>query len=376
MNLQPDSEQAILRETVERFLAEHYDDRSFQTIAKSEAGFSAALWRDFAEMGWLGLPFALEDGGSGGGAAEIAILMEAFGKHLVLEPYLPTVLLAGGLIAALATGAERQQLLAPIIAGNAIMAFANEDGALPVAAERRAGGYVLSGSKRMVLGAPMATNLLVSAALPSGRRGVFVVQAETQGLTVKPYRLLDGRRAADLELGNVALPGAALIGGNGDAEAAIDSVIASTIAALCADAVGAMTAMVAATVEYAKTRVQFGQPIGKFQALQHRLVAMKVQEEEARAAALLASLSRDAEPAARTRAVSGAKAKIGRAARLVHQDAIQLHGAIGTTAELPLGAYAKRLIAFETLFGATRVHLRRYAAAIADPAVAATGLLG
>ncbi len=376
MNLQLDSEQTILRDMAERFLAERYDYRAYRTIAASESGFSAEIWREFAAMGWLGLPFAVEDGGSGGGPTEIAILMEAFGKSLVLEPYLETVILSGGLITALATGVERQALLAPMIAGEAMMAFAGEDGAEAVMAAPRSTGYVLNGSKRMVLGAPMATTLLISAALPNGRRGVFVVPVSAAGMTIKPQRLLDGRRAADIAFADVSVSSSALIGGNADAEAAIEAATARSIAALSADAVGAITALVAATVDYAKTRVQFGQPIGKFQAVQHRLVAMKIQEEEARAAALLATLRLDAEPASRARAVSGAKAKIGRAARLVHQDAIQLHGAIGTTEELAVGAYVKRLIAFETLFGATRVHLRRYAAAIAECDVAAAGLLG
>ena len=217
--------------------------------------------------------------------------------------------------------------------------------------------------------------MLVSARLGAERLGIFLVPRETRGLTVRPYRMVDGRRAADVDLTDVAVTSAALLGGNEDAGDAVEAVLQRAIAALSADAVGAIGAMVKATVDYAKTRVQFGQPIANFQALQHRMVRMKIREEEARASALFATLSLDGPAALRARAISGAKAKIGRCARFVHQEAIQLHGAIGTTDELALGGYAKRLIVYELLFGSTREHLRRYGAMIADPQVAATGLL-
>jgi len=221
----------------------------------------------------------------------------------------------------------------------------------------------------------MADMLLVSAELAPGRSGVFVLPKDAKGLSLRPYRMVDGSRAAEVGLADVTVPSSALLGGNDDAASVVEAVLHRAIAALSADAVGAIAAMVKATVEYTKTRVQFGQPIANFQALQHRMVALKIKEEEARAAALFATLSLDGSPEIRARAISGAKAKIGRCARAVHQDAIQLHGAIGTTNELPLGGYAKRLIAYEILFGSTREHLRRYGAIIAQPQVAAEGLL-
>jgi hypothetical protein len=217
--------------------------------------------------------------------------------------------------------------------------------------------------------------LLVSAQLGDNRLGIFVLPRETRGLTVRPYRMVNGSRAADVDLTDVTVPPPALLGGNEDAGDAIETVIQRATAALSADAIGAIGAMVEATVDYAKTRVQFGQAIANFQALQHRMVRIKIKEEEARAAALFATLSLDGPAPLPARAISGAKAKIGRCARFVHQDAIQLHGAIGTTDELALGGYAKRLIAYELLLGSTREHLRRYGAIIADPQVAATGLL-
>lgn len=375
MDLRYDSEHAILRGSVEKFLSERYDYRTFQKIADSEAGFSPEIWAEFAQLGWLGLPFALEDGGSGGGPVELGILMETFGKHLVVEPYLATVVLGGGLIAALGSAAERRAMLPDLIAGNCRLAFAHEDAGTPTQARPAPAGYVLQGGKKTVLGGPIADTLLVSARLGDGRTGIFVLPRQTPGLTVRPYRMIDGARAADVDLTEVAVPASALLGGNEDAAGAIETVLHHAIAALSADAVGAISAMVKATVDYAKTRVQFGQPLASFQALQHRMVRIRIKEEEARAASLFATLSLDGTAQARARAISGAKAKIGRCARSVHQEAIQLHGAIGTTDELPLGGYAKRLIAYEILFGSTREHLRRYGAIIADPQVAAAGLL-
>jgi alkylation response protein AidB-like acyl-CoA dehydrogenase len=369
------TEHVILRDSIEKFLGERYDYRFVQKVAASETGWNREIWGEFAKLGWLGLPFAPEDGGNGGGAVELAILMEAFGKHLVIEPYLATVVLGGGLIAALGSTAERQAMLPAVMEGECHLAFAHEERDVPTQAQRTSGGYLLRGGKKVVLGGSSADTLLVSARLGDDRFGIFVLPRGTRGLTVRPYRMVDGSRAADVDLTDASVPSAALLGSNEDAGDTVETVIHRAIAALSADAVGAIGAMVKATVDYAKTRVQFGQAIANFQALQHRMVRIKIKEEEARAAALFATLSLDGPATIRARAVSGAKAKIGRCARFVHQDAIQLHGAIGTTDELALGGYAKRLLAYELLFGSTREHLRRYGAIIANPQVAATGLL-
>jgi len=374
MDLSYDTEQTILRDSAEKFLSGRYDYRFFQKTAGSETGWNADIWADFAELGWLGLPFAEEDGGFGAGAVEIAILMEAFGKSLVLEPYLATIVLGGGIVAKLGSAEQRQAILGPVIEGKSRLAFAVDDKDAPVAAKRSGSGFTLSGAKKTVLSAPMADTILVSARIGRGS-GVFAIPATAPGLNLRGYRTVDGGRAADIEFADIALPASALLGGNEDADAGIEETIHRAIAALSSDAVGAMSALVAATVEYTKTRVQFGQPIAKFQVLQHRMVGMKVKEEEARASCLFATLSLDGPADRRTRAVSGAKAKIGRASRSVAQEAIQLHGAIGTTDELSVGGYAKRLLAYEMVFGTTREHLRRYGAIIADPEIASQGLL-
>lgn len=374
MDLQYGQEQIILRDTAEKFLAANYDYTKFREITGSEAGCSQANWTQFAEMGWLGLPFAEEDGGLGMGAVEVSLLMEAFGKSLVTEPYLASVILAGGLVSALGSSEQRAELIAPLIEGKRKLAFAHVDRA-PSHARKQGQGYVISGAKTAVLAGPMADVILVAAALPSGGTGVFAVPKTASGVTIRPYRTVDGGRAADIEFTDAMVPASALLGGNEDADGAIARTIERAIVAASSDAVGAIAAMVTATVDYTKTRVQFGQPLAKFQVLSHRMVDMKVREEEARASCLFATLSLDGPVANRTRAVSGAKAKIGRNGRFVAQNAIQTHGAIGTTDELALGAYAKRVMAYEMIFGSTREHLRRYAAIIADPDVASAGFL-
>jgi alkylation response protein AidB-like acyl-CoA dehydrogenase len=374
MDLQLNEEQRILKESAEKFLAAHYDYRKFRAMVDSDDGYSRDIWAEFAAMGWLGVPFSEDHGGLGMGALEVSMLMETFGRALVIEPYLVNVILAGGLVATLGSPAQRDEMIVPLIEGKLRLAFAHEDRA-PTRAVRRGSDYVVSGAKTAVLAAPMADVVLVSAALASGGTGVFAIPRTTHGVVIRPYRTVDGGRAADIDLSNVTLAASALLGGDEEADHAIAATIERAIVAASADAVGAISAMVSATVEYTKTRVQFGQPLSKFQVLAHRLVDMKVREEEARASCLFATLSLDGPAGNRTRAVSGAKAKIGRNARFVAQNAIQTHGAIGTTDELALGAYAKRLMAYEMIFGSTREHLRRYAAIIADPAVAAAGLL-
>src|ERR1700722_9858484 len=200
MNLQLDSEHVMLRDSAEKLLAARFDFRAFQALIDGERGWTPELWRIFAELGWLGLPFSEEDGGAGGGSVEIAILMEAFGKYLVVEPYLATVVLAGGLIAALGGAAERKALLGPVIAGETRLAFAHDDAGAPTEAARQGGGYVITGAKKVVLGAPMAETLLVSARLDAAHLGVFLVPRATPGVVVRPYRMVNGEGAADIGL--------------------------------------------------------------------------------------------------------------------------------------------------------------------------------
>ena len=360
MDLDYSEEQLLLRDSAERFLGAEYDFATRQKIAATAEGWSGEIWAQFAELGWLALPLPETAGGLGGGAVELGLLMEAFGKALVLEPYLASVVLGGGAVAALGDAAQQQAVLPGVAEGAVRLAFAHDE-RQPVTAERQGHGWRIDGRKVNVLAAGAADHLVVSARIGDGQ-GLFMVSAGAAGLTVEPYAILDGSRAGDIMLSGVSLGADALLGRSEDSGDAIDTVIDRAIIALASDTLGALTVLLDATVEYSKTRVQFGKPIGTFQALQHRMAEMAVLREEARAVALFAMLNADGPPVARARAASAAKVKIGRAARTIAEQAIQIHGGMGVTDELNVGAYFKRVLTFELLFGSIDRHLRRYTA--------------
>jgi len=381
MNLNYSEEQLLLKEAAERFLKDQYDAAQRRKSVAAAGGCDAAVWAGFAEQGWLALPFSEENGGLGGGAVDVGLLMEALGRAQAVEPYLAAVVLTGGLVERLADEAQKGDLLAPLIAGTHRLALAhmepetgNDLGRIGAVARHERDGFVLSGRKSLVLGGPAADILLVSARLGDGI-GLFAVPAAATGLAATAVRLVDGSMASDLVLSDVHVPATALLGGAGDALAQIEAAYDSATAALCAEAVGAMDALLKATISYTKERVQFGKPLASFQALQHRMAEMAVKCQEARASALLAALSADAPRPARIRGVSGAKAKIGRISRHVAQEAIQLHGAMGFSEEMPIGTWFKRLYAFENQFGSTADHLARYGAVIREPETLAGSLL-
>ncbi len=372
MDLSYSEEQILLQDSARRFLAGEYGANKRQEIAASGTGMDAGIWQKFAELGWLALPFPEDDGGLGGGAVETALLMEMFGAALVTEPYLATVSLAGKLVERLGSAAQREYLQG-VCAGSSLLAFAHaEPGAgnhpahVALTARPAGGGWVLEGRKTAVLGGASADMFVVSARLSGGiqdRSGIalFLLPAAAAGVDALGYTSVDGRAFADVTFSGVTLDGGARLAEGEAAIAAIEAVLDNALVALCADALGAMSVLVDATVEYAKTRVQFGRPIGNFQALQHRMAEMAVLREEARSALLLGVLKADAAPAERARAASAAKAKLGRCARFIGQQAVQIHGGMGVTEELNIGAYFKRLTVFEILFGNTEFHLRRYA---------------
>ncbi len=369
MDLSYTEEQTLLRESAARFLREEYDFAFRQTVAASPAGWSPAIWRQFAELGFLALPLPEDCGGLGGGAVELGLLMETFGEALLIEPYLATIVLGAGAIAAVGDASQRADILPGVAEGAIRLAFAhgerasrNDLDAISTVAARSGSGWRLDGLKTNVLGAGAADWLIVSARIGSAGTGLFVVPAAADGVTVAQYPILDGSRAADVALAGVTVGAGALLGGDDAAGPAVTAIIDRAIIAQAGDALGALSFVLDATVEYARTRVQFGQPIGRFQALQHRMAEMAVLREEARAIALYAMISADAAPAQRARAASAAKVKIGRAARHIAEQAVQIHGAMGVTEELNIGAYLKRALTFELLFGSVDHHLRRYAA--------------
>ena len=374
MDLTPSDEQRLLRESADRFVNETYTADHRRRVAGDPLGFSAEIWKQFAELGWLALPIAEAHGGLGGGAVEVGLLMEAFGRGLVSEPYLSTVVIGASLISECGTDAQKQALLPEIADGSLVLAFAHSErqarfdlADVRTAAKKTPDGWRLDGSKTAVLDGNAAGQIIVSARVDdgsgkSGKLCLFLVPQGTRGLASRDYPRLGGGRACNLELSGVQLPADALLGDGGDALPAIEAVIDRAMAALGAEAVGIMQTLLDQTLEYTKIRKQFGRPLSANQVIRHRLADMAMQCDEARSMALRAALLADAEPIARSRAASGAKAKIGKCARFVAEQSVQLHGAMGVTEELDVGSYFKRLLAFDTLFGGSAHHYRRHAA--------------
>ena len=367
-------EQELLREGLSKFLAARYDLESSRAAAKTGPGWQPDIWRGFAdELGILGATLPESVGGSGGGSAEAMVIAEELGRALAIEPFVDTVIVAGGLLSR-AGGDAAASVLEEIAAGSAIVALAaTEPGsgehweAIASSAVRDGDHWVLNGTKTVVVSAPLATHLLIVArtgqSVDSQAMSLFLSAFDTAappaGLTVHGYRTIDDRRAADLIFNDVRLPADALL--QTDAWPSLALARDEGAAAVCAEAVGAMRKVLADTVDYSKQRQQFGQPIGSFQVLQHRMVDMYMELEQAVSAAYLAVLNLDAEPDVRARAVSAAKATVGRAARFIGQNAVQLHGGMGMTEELAIGHYFKRLTALQYEFGSTDYHRARYA---------------
>ncbi|TFV60286.1 pimeloyl-CoA dehydrogenase small subunit [Mycobacterium sp. PS03-16] len=368
-------EQELLRDGLTRFLSTRYDLEKSRSAAKTGAGWQPDIWRGFAdELGILGATLPEEAGGMGGGPVEAMVIAETLGHALVVEPFVDTVVVAGGLLHR-AGGAAAATVLEKITEGTALAALAaTETDAgdswrhVSTTAERDGDGWVLRGEKIVVASAPLAGYLVVSARTSGDRAdaegiSLFLVDAgsEATELVIHPYRTVDDRRAADITFDGLRVPGDALLGAEGQAWPSLARARDEGAAAVCAEAVGAMRRVLTDTVEYCKQRHQFGTPIGSFQALQHRMVDMHMELEQSVAATYLAVLHLDDGDDERARAVSAAKATIGRAARFIGQNAVQLHGGMGMTEELAIGHYFKRLTALQYEFGATDHHVARYA---------------
>ncbi len=369
-------DQRLLKEAVERLLADTYDFAQRKSLLAEPDGWSRTQWQRFADMGLLGLPFAESDGGFAGGPVETMIVMEAFGNALVVEPYLPTVLLGGGFLRLAGSDEQRQRLIPRIIDGSLLMAFAQAEPQslydlfrVETRARRVGGAWVIDGHKRHVLHGDSADVLVVSARIDGASNdteglALFLVDATAPGVTRRGYRLQDHTRAAEIRLENVRVENDAVLGQPGHAFPIITRVVDSTIAALCCEAVGVMANAHERTIEYMKLRKQFGATLGSFQALQHRAVDMFVQLELARSIAMYGVMScEDTDPQACSRAVSATKVQIGQSARLIGQESLQLHGGIGMTEDYPAGHYFRRLTMIEMLFGDTSYHLAALAEA-------------
>jgi len=369
--LRPEQEQ--LRDMLQRYVRKDYTFEARRRIVKSPGGYSREVWKGLAELGLTGIGIPEEHGGFGGDPVDTFVVMEAIGTGLVVEPYLATVVLGAGLVRDAGSAAQKDAILPAVASGETLLALAHyepggrfELDAVATTARKTSSGYVLNGSKAVVLGGEAADKLIVSARLSSGGRGegafsLFIVPADAHGLTRKGYPTRDGQRAADVTLDEVPVDANALLGGEGEGLALVEHAIDRAIAALCAEAVGCMDALNAQTLEYLKTRKQFGVAIGTFQALKHRMADMFIAAAQSRSLAYLAAM-RSAEPdrLVRSRAIAAAKAFIGKSARTVGHGAVQLHGGMGVVDELVVSHYFKRLTAINTTFGDAQHHLARF----------------
>ncbi|WP_439396655.1 acyl-CoA dehydrogenase family protein [Bradyrhizobium sp. PMVTL-01] len=370
MDIQFTEEQELLRSSVQRLLRDQYDFDARRRILASEEGYSREQWHTFAELGLLAAPFSEDVGGLGGGALSTMIVMQEFGRHLVVEPFVETVVLAGGLLERVGSAAQKQAFIPGIIAGTGTWALAWTEknsrfdlANVTTTARRQGNDYVLTGEKTAVIAAPWANFLIVSARTSGQQRdrggvSLFVVDRRATNLDLQSFKTIDGRRAAEISLRGVT---GQLLGEEGEGVAALKACRDRAIGALCAEAVGAMSELNAATLDYSKTRKQFGTTIGSFQVLQHRMVDMFIAHQEALSLMQHLTLSLDAGEPAVSRLASGAKSKIGYAGKFIADQAVQLHGGMGMTDELNVGHYFKRISSINIQFGDPAYHVLRYA---------------
>jgi pimeloyl-CoA dehydrogenase small subunit len=376
MDFDLNDEQRLLKDSVDRLIAERYDFEQRKGYATHPQGYDPKLWAQYAELGLLALPFAEADGGIGGGPVETMIVMEAFGRGLVLEPYVASIIMAGGLIRQGASDAQKSVLVPRLAAGELRLSVGTQEAQsrfdlhdVATSAKPDGTGWILNGEKGVILAGDSADAVLVTARTSGARRdksgiGLFLVDTKTVGVTRRGYATNDGTRAAQLMLTDVRVGAEDVIGSSSDALPLIDRVMDQTIAALCAEAVGCMQALHDITLDYLKTRKQFGVPIGSFQVLQHRAADMFIALEQARSMAMFATMSADEpDPVGRGKAMSAAKVQIGRSGNFIGKEAVQLAGGIGVTLEWKVGHYFKRLTMIDKLLGDADYHLSKLAAA-------------
>ncbi|XUM19957.1 acyl-CoA dehydrogenase family protein [Bradyrhizobium oligotrophicum S58] len=370
MDIQFTEEQELLRSSVQRLLRDQYDFEARRKIVASEEGFSRKHWGAFAELGLLAAPFSESAGGLGGGPLSTMIIAHEFGRHLVVEPFMETVVLAGGLIEHYGTPERQRDFIPGIIDGSTLWALAWTEKAsrfdfanVTTRARREGNDYVLTGAKTMVIAAPWADYLIVSARTSGDGRdeggvSLFVVDRHAAGVDLQSFKTIDGRRGAEISFHDAR---GQLLGREGEGVAALESCRDRAIGALCAEAVGAIGELNSATLDYSKTRKQFGTTIGSFQVLQHRMVDMFIAHQEALSLMQHLNFSLDAGDSGLSRLASGAKSKIGYAGRFVADQAVQLHGGMGMTDELAVGHYFKRISSINIQFGDPAFHVLRYA---------------
>lgn len=373
MDFSYSDEQQMLRDSVAKFVNQDYDFDTRRKIVASDKGYSEDNWKLFAELGWLMVPFKEEDGGLGGTAVDLVGLMEELGKGIVVEPILPTVILGGGLVAEAGSAEQKEAILAPLMEGKLQLAFAFSEpqsrynlADVTTTAKKDGDNYTINGHKAAVLNGSNADKIIVAVRTSGDQRDVdgislLVVDGDSAGIHKRPYETVDGHQGAEVYFKDVNVPAANLLGEEGKALPVIENVIDRAALAVCAEAVGAMEVTYKKTVEYTKTRKQFGVAISNFQALQHRMAEMFIEHEQAKSIMLMAAMKSDSAGGIDRKSISAAKSRIGKAARRVGQEAVQLHGGIGVTDELDVGHYFKRLTTIQFMFGSTDWHTERFA---------------
>jgi len=373
MDFSYSEEQQMLQDSVAKFIRQDYDFDTRRSLIESDYGFSQSNWKLFANLGWLMIPFTEEDGGISGSAVDLMIIMEEFGKGMVLEPFIANTVLCGSLIAAAGSSNQKEELLTRLMAGELQLAFAfNEPQSrynlvdMATRAELQDDHYSINGHKSVVFNGEAADSIIVAVRTSGQQRdnsgiSLLILDSYSEGVTYNNYDTVDGHRAAEIHFNNVRVPVGNIIGEIGRALPIIEQTIDRATLAICAEAVGAMEVAYKETIEYCKIRKQFGVAISSFQALQHRMADMFVEYEQARSILMMAAMQLDMNEGIAPKAISAAKSRIGKAARLIGQEAVQLHGAIGVTDELNIGHLFKRLTTFQYLFGSTDYHTLRYA---------------
>jgi alkylation response protein AidB-like acyl-CoA dehydrogenase len=365
-------EQTLLENMVTSFIRDNYTWEAREAIVKTEEGWKPENWNQFAELGLLGVPFAEEFGGLGGSVVDTMIVMEQFGKGLVVEPYMPSVVLAGGLISSLGSKEQVESIIPTIISGEARYAFAHSEPQsrfdlydVKTSAVTNDGDFVLNGFKSVVFGGPIATHLIISARTSGEQRDtngitLFLVDKTAAGLTLQNYPTIDEYRASEVVIENLKISKDMILGKLDNAYAAIDENIDRSTIAVCAEAVGILEVLKDTTIDYCKNRKQFGQAIGKNQSIQHRLVDMMIEYEQSKSILYMACTADLSNPSDRKKAVSGAKARIGKAIKYVGENAIQLHGGMGMVDEYMVSHYFKRATMLGILFGNEDYHMKRF----------------
>ena len=372
MDFNFNEEQTLIQGQVAQFIQRDYEWENRQNLISSELGFSEKNWKIFAELGWLGISLSEESGGFNGTALESMIIMEEFGKGLVVEPFLETIILCSGLIDSCGTDEQKGEILGQVVAGNMHLAlgFTEPQSRFNLAdvtteAKLKDGNYVVNGFKSVVMNGPNANKFIISTRT-SGKQtdkdgiSLLIVDANQDGVSLRNYPTVDDRRASELTLENVIVPASCLLGSENQGFKLLEDAIDNATLGICAEAVGAMEVLYKTTVEYTKTREQFGQPIGKFQVLQHRMVDMFMEYEQSKSLLYMATIKNVEGSQDAKKSISGLKYQVGKAAKFIGQQAVQLHGGMGVTDELNVGHFFKRLTTIISIFGNTDYHLKRY----------------